>query len=78
MYRMIELNFPSGICHSLVRYALANNKLMGSLYNPTKLTFYIICVDANNIVGKAMSQPLPDDEYKLVSNDDCRDAFSKL
>ena len=36
---------------------------MGSLYDPTKPTSYIMYVDANNLYGWAMSQPLPDDEY---------------
>ena len=35
-------------------------------------------VDANNLYGWAMSQPVPDDEYEWVSNDDCRDAFAAL
>ena len=35
-------------------------------------------VDANNFYGLAMSQPLPNDEYEWVSNDDCRDAFAAL
>ena len=51
---------------------------MGSLYDPTKPTSYIMHVDANNLYGYAMSQPLPDDEYEWVSNDDCRDAFAAL
>ena len=49
---------------------------MGSLYDPTKPTSYIMYVDANNLYGWAMSQPLPDDEYEWVSIDYCRDAFA--
>ena len=78
IYRMIQPNIRGGICHASVRYARANNKLMGSLYYPTKPTFYIMYVDANNIYGWAMSHPLPDDEYEWVSNEDCRDAFAAL
>ena len=78
MYRMIHPNICGGICHASVRYARANNKLMGSLYDPTKPTSYIMYVDANNLYGWTMSQPLPDDEYDWVSNDDCRDAFAAL
>ena len=63
MYCMIQPNIRGGICHATVRYACANNKLMGSLYDPTEPTFYIIYVDANNLYGRAMSQPLLDDNY---------------
>ena len=75
---MIQPNIRGGICHASVRYARANNKTMGSLYDPTKPTSYIMYVDANNLYGWAMSQHLPDDEYEWVSNDDCRDAFAAL
>ena len=78
MYRMIQPNIRGGICHASVRYAHANNKLMGSLYDPTKPTSYIMYVDANNLYGWAMSQSLPDDEYEWVYNDDCPDAFAAL
>ena len=78
MCRMIQPNIRGGICHASVRHARANNKLMGSLYDPTKPTSYIMYVDANNLYGWAMSPPLADDEYECVSNDDCRDAFAAL
>ena len=61
-------------CHASVRYARANNKLMGSLYDPSLPTSYIMYVDANNLYGWAMSQPLPNDDFKWVSDDECRDA----
>ena len=51
MYRMIQPNIRGGICHANVRYARAKNKLMGSLYDPTKPTSYIMEVDANNLYG---------------------------
>ena len=38
MYRMIQPNIRGGICHASVCYARANNRLMESLYNPTKPT----------------------------------------
>ena len=67
---MIQPNICGKICHGSVRYARANKKLMGSLYDPTEPTSYIMYVDANNFYGWAMSQPLPNDEYEWVSNDD--------
>ena len=48
---MIQPNIRGGICHASVRYALANNKLMGSLYDPRLPTSYIMEVDANNLYG---------------------------
>ena len=62
MYIMIQPNISGGICHVSVRYARANNKLLGSLYDPTKPTSYILYVDANNLYGWAMSQDMPDDQ----------------
>ena len=35
MYRMVQPNIRGGICQASVRYARANNKLIGSLYDPT-------------------------------------------
>ena len=63
MYRMIQSNIRGGICHASVRSARANNKLMGSLYDPTKPTSYIIEVHANNLYGWAMSQEMPDGKF---------------
>ena len=51
---------------------------MGSLYDPTNPTSYIMYVDANNLDGWARSQPVPDNKYEWVSNDDCRDVFAAL
>ena len=53
MYRMIQSNIRGGICDVSVRYARANNKLMGQLYDPTNLSSYILYVDANNLYGWA-------------------------
>ena len=73
MYRMIQPNIRSGICHASVRYARANNKLMGSLYDPRQPTSYIIDIDANNLDGWATSQEMPDGYFEWLSEDECRD-----
>ena len=72
MYRMIQLNIHGCIFHASVRYPLANNNLMGSIYDPTKPTSYIIEVNANKIYGLAMSQEMPDGDFERVSEDECR------
>ena len=78
MYRMIQPLIRGGICHASVRYAKANNKLMGSLYDPTKPTSYIMYVDANNLYGWALSQAVPEKDYEWLSDDECRDAERAL
>ena len=73
MYRMIQPNIRGGICHASVRYARANNKLMGSLYDPRQPTSYIMELDANNLYGWAMSQEMPESDFEWLSEDECRD-----
>ena len=73
MYRMIQPNIRGGICHASVRYAGANNKLIGSLYDPTQPTSYIMVVDANNLYNWAMSQEMPDGDFEWVSQNECRE-----
>ena len=48
------------------RYARANNEGMGELFDPTKPTSTIKGLDANNLYGWAMSQPLPDGQFYWV------------
>ena len=72
MYRMIQPNIRGRICHASVRYARANNKLMGSLYDPRQPTSYIMEMDANNLYGWAMSQEMPDGDFKWLSEEECR------
>ena len=73
MYRMIQPNIRGGICHASVRYARANNKLIGSLYDPRQPTSYIMEVDTNNLYGWAMSQEMPDGDFERLSEDECCD-----
>ena len=75
---MIQPNIRGGICHVSVRYARANNKLLGSLYDPTQPTSYILYVDANNLYGWALSQPMPDNHFDRLSEDECRQAEREL
>jgi len=63
MYMMIESGMRGGICSINTRFAQANNKYMGSLYDPTKPSNYILYLDANNLYGWAMKQGLPDRNF---------------
>ena len=64
---MVEEGIRSGICHSIHRYAKANNKYMNN-YDKNKESSYIQYLDANNLYGWAMSQKLPVNGFKWVKN----------
>ena len=60
MYNMIRKNIRGGLCTAgPIRYAKANNPYMKELYNPYDETSFISATDANNLYGKAMTEPLP-------------------
>ena len=58
------------------RYAKANNKHMGKEnYDKTKESTYISYVDANNLYGFAMVQPLPHKNLKFETVESCPETF---
>ena len=67
MLLMVEEGIRGGICHSIHRYAKANNKYMNN-YDKNKESSYIQYLDANNFYGWAMSQKLPVNGFKWVKN----------
>ena len=58
MLLMVEEGIRGGICHSIHRYAKANNKYMKN-YNNNEESSYIQYLDANNLYGWTMSKKLP-------------------
>ena len=67
MLLMVEEGIRSGICHSIHRYAKANNKYMKD-YDKNIESSYIQYLDANNLYGWAMSQKLPVNNFKWIED----------
>ena len=67
MLLTIEEGIRGGICHSIHRYAKANNKYMEN-YDESKESLYIQYLDANNLYGSAMTQKLPVNNFKWVED----------
>ena len=59
MLLMVEKVIRGGICHSIYRYAKANNKYMKG-YDENKESSYLQYWDVNYLYGWAMSQKLKD------------------
>ena len=73
---MVEKGIRGGICHSIQRYAKANNKYMKS-YNNNEESSYIQYLDANNLYGWAVSKKLPVNGFKWLDNDVINEEFIK-
>ena len=76
MLLMVEEGIRGGICHSIHRYAKANNKYMKN-YNNNEESSYIQYLDANNLYGWAMSKKLPVNGFKWTDNDIINEEFIK-
>ena len=66
MLLMFELGIRGGITQAVRKYASANDEYMGDRFNPNGDTTYLQYLDANNLYGWAMSQPLPTGGFKWV------------
>ena len=69
MLLLVEEGIRGGICHSIHRYAKANNKYMKN-YNNNEVSSYIQYLDANNLYGWAMSKKLPVNGFKWIDNNE--------
>ena len=65
MLLMVEKGIRGEICHSIQRYAKANNKYLKS-YNNNEESSYIQYLDANNLYGWVMSKKLPTNGFKWL------------
>jgi hypothetical protein len=63
MFKLINNNLRGGISVITKRYAKANNKYMGENFKSDEPSSYILYLDANNLYGWAMSEPLPYDDF---------------
>ena len=68
MLLMFEQGIRGGITQSVHRHAAANNPYMEE-YDSSKPTNYLQYLDANNLYGGAMSQPLPTCEFRWINCD---------
>ena len=76
MLLLVEEGIRGGICHSIHRYAKANNKYMKN-YNNNEESSYIQYLDANNLYGWAMSKKLPVNGFKWIDNNEINEDFIK-
>ena len=67
MLLFFERGIRGGMTHISKRYAEANNHYMKN-FDDTKPETYIQYLDANNLYGWGMSQPLPTHGFKWVKN----------
>ena len=76
MLVMVEEGIRGGICHSIHRYAKANNKYM-KIYNKDEESSYIQYLDANNLYGWVMSKKLSVNGFRWPDNDVINEEFIK-
>ena len=77
MLLMVEEGLRGGICHSIHRYAKANNKYMKN-YNNNEESSYIQYLDANNLYGWAMSKKLPVNGFRWLDSDKINEINEEL
>ena len=75
MLLIVEEGIKGGICHSIHRYAKANNKYMKN-YNNNEESSYIQYLDANNLYGWPMSKKLPVNGFKWIDNNETAEPSS--
>ena len=67
MLLMLEKGIRKGICHSIYRYAKANNKYMKD-YDKNKESSHIQYWDVNDLFGWPMSQKLPVNNFEWIKD----------
>ena len=70
MAQMIGKGIRGGVSMISNRHSEVNNKYMGTDYNPSNPSKYIQYLDANNLYGWEMSQPLPTGGFEWMTLDE--------
>ena len=78
MYEFVGMGKRGGVSTITKRYAKANSPYMKHGYDPKKKISYIMYVDANNLCGWAMSQPLPVGNFRWMSKAQLEQPIDKL
>ena len=76
MLLMVEEGIRGGKCHSIHRYAKANNKYLKN-YSNNEESSYIQYLDANNLYGWTMSKKLPVNGFKWLDNNKTAEPSAK-
>jgi hypothetical protein len=67
MFAMLQDNLRGGVAMITKRHAEANNKYMGAQYDASKPSSYLMYLDANNLYGWAMSEPMPISDFRWLT-----------
>ena len=67
MLHFFQSGIRGGVSTCVTRKAEANNKFLPD-YDPNKPTSYIMYLDATNLYGYAMQQPLPTGKFEWLTN----------
>ena len=72
MLLMFEEGIRGGVSMITKRYGKANNPYMGEDFNPDSPTKYLAYLDANNLYGWAMCDPLPVGNFEWMSEEELK------
>ena len=67
MLLTVEQGIRGGICYAIHRFAEADNKYTKN-YDKNEESSFLEYLNAHNLYGWAMSQPIPVDGFKFVKN----------
>ena len=74
MYQIVETGLRGGVSYIANRYSKPNKKFLSD-YDKNKESLYLMYLDANNLYGWAMSQPLLTGRFKWLKEDKWDDIF---
>jgi DNA polymerase type B, organellar and viral len=72
MLLLTENGIRGGSAYIGCRESIANNKHVPDSFDPSEASKYIAYLDANNLYGWAMSQPLPVGDYKWLDRSEIK------